>query len=236
MIDIKLSSRALIFIIAVASGFVILLGWIVVFTKEVFSFSFKGSSFFHLMSENNLPTWFSSVLLLIAALLLALVWVERRRANQRDRHSWLGLSLVFFGMSLDETAMIHERVNMLLLVRGVDDYGGLMTFPWVLPGLIAVLIFGVAFFHLFFSLPRNTKKLFALSGIIYIGGGLLLEVVEGFVFKNPAYREGTLHHVIVCIQESMEIIGIVVFIQALLDYLVNYSQNLTQDSTTVLEK
>ncbi len=178
---------------------------------------------FGLMSESNLPTWFSSVLLLSAAVLLALIGVQRRRENQRDHYYWSGMSLVFLAMSLDETAMIHERINALLLLLGADKSGSLMTFPWVLPGVIAVLVFGIVFFRFFLTLPGRIKKLFALAGTVYIGGSLLMEVAEGIVFRNTAHQEGALQHAVACIQESMEIAGIAIFVLALLDYLVNHA-------------
>ena len=137
------------------------------------------------------------------------------------------MSLFFFVMSLDETAMIHERINKLLLLGNVDDLGSLVTFPWVLPGLVVVLIFGTVFFRFFLTLPRRTKISFALAGVVYLGGVLFLELVEGLIFSNPAYREGLLQKVIACVQESMEIIGVVIFIHALLKYLVNHSPQRT---------
>ena len=234
MVYIKLSSRSLTSIAAVSSGVVILMGWLALFLREFFSI--KGTSFFNLMSESNLPTWFSSVLLLVAALLLSLCGVEQRRRKEPGGIYWFGMSAVFFAMSLDEAAMIHERINTMLLMVNADDLGSLATFPWVLPGLAVVLIFGAVFFRFYLTLPRRTKILFALAGTVYLGGGLFLEVVEGWVFSNPAHRGGILQSVIGALQESMEIAGIVIFIHALLKYLVVNSPQRTYTLETKIEK
>ena len=108
-------------------------------------------------------------------------------------------------------------------------------FPWVLPGLAVVLIFGAVFFRFYLTLPRRTKILFALAGMVYLGGGLFLEIVEGWVFSNQAHRQGLLQGVIGALQESMEIAGIVIFIHALLKYLVENSPRRTYTLKTEID-
>ena len=87
----------------------------------------------------------------------------------------------------------------------------------------------------YLTLPRRTKILFALAGMVYLGGGLFLEIVEGWVFSNQAHRQGLLQGVIGALQESMEIAGIVIFIHALLKYLVENSPRRTYTLKTEID-
>src|SRR5919202_4963279 len=69
---------------------------------------------FSLDREENVPSWFSSALLLSAAALLALVALDARARRDRWGRHWGGLALVYTLLSLDETAEIHERVGSWL--------------------------------------------------------------------------------------------------------------------------
>src|SRR5919109_4164080 len=57
---------------------------------------------FSLDREANVPSWFSSALLLTAAAVLALVALDALARNARWGRHWAGLSLVFVVLSLDE--------------------------------------------------------------------------------------------------------------------------------------
>jgi len=66
---------------------------------------------FSLDKEANVPSWFSSALLLTAAAVLALVALDALARNAPWGRHWGGLSLVFVALSLDETAEIHEHID-----------------------------------------------------------------------------------------------------------------------------
>src|SRR3982751_4790319 len=58
--------------------------------------------------ECNIPSWFSSCLLLVCALLLALIAAAQRQRPKAWFGHWLALALIFGFLSLDETAQLHE--------------------------------------------------------------------------------------------------------------------------------
>ncbi|MGH7926613.1 MAG: hypothetical protein ACREQV_02305, partial [Candidatus Binatia bacterium] len=66
---------------------------------------------FHIRGENNIPAYFSSLLLAGASLLLWIISRIRQAAGGKYSYHWLILSIVFLFLSLDETASIHERLN-----------------------------------------------------------------------------------------------------------------------------
>ena len=63
---------------------------------------------FDLDEENNLPTWFSSFLLLNNAFFLALV---ARLESTQDKLQWTLMSIGFFILSVDEVAGLHESIR-----------------------------------------------------------------------------------------------------------------------------
>lgn len=63
--------------------------------------------------EANLPTWWSSVVLLAIAAACAGIWAIGR-AEGAPRRRWLLASLGFAGLSLEEVAQVHEQVGVLV--------------------------------------------------------------------------------------------------------------------------
>lgn len=72
-------------------------------------------SFFDLDREQNLPTWWSSAKLLAAGLVLGAAFLLRRGAD--GTRAWLlaAAAVVAMGLSLDETALLHERLGIIVL-------------------------------------------------------------------------------------------------------------------------
>src|SRR5688572_12086924 len=70
-------------------------------------------------AEGNVPTWVSSGKLLAIAVLAVIAWrQEQREPGLRHRWLWLLVAALFAGMSLDETASLHERAARALVSQG----------------------------------------------------------------------------------------------------------------------
>jgi hypothetical protein len=68
-------------------------------------------------AEANLPTWFNSALLLSCAGLALVIGSLKRQERDRYGWHWLGLSVFLLLLSIDETAAIHEKINVVLRER-----------------------------------------------------------------------------------------------------------------------
>ena len=64
---------------------------------------------FDLDTELNVPTWFSVLLLLLAAAALGYIGVRAKHEGDRFAGHWRGLAWIFLFMSLDETATAKLR-------------------------------------------------------------------------------------------------------------------------------
>jgi hypothetical protein len=161
-----------------------------------------------LNGERNLPTWFSSAILLTAAALLAGIAADKARPH---RNAWIFLSAVFVFLSLDEEASIHEMSNAPL--RALLHAGPALYFPWIIFGLaLAALVLAVEW-RLLRALPRKTAMSFVGSGAIYVMGAVGFEELAAPLYARHAHPV-TQAALLVC-EESLEMIGVALFIVAL---------------------
>lgn len=178
---------------------------------------------FDLDSELNVPTWYASSALLFCAGLLAVIFLSKRRLHDPAAPSWGWLAAVFLCLSLDEAAAIHER--SVPLVQNLLHPRGLLTFAWVIPGVIFLTIFVLVFLKFLRDLPFDTRVRFVVAGAVYVGGALGLEMVGGAVFEKGG--KNTVFHVLVLVEETLEMLGVVIFIDALLRYMESHLPPLT---------
>ena len=73
---------------------------------------------FHVAEEGNITAWFSSLLHLISAVLLAVIAKEKSSHQDRFSRHWFGLSIIFLYISIDEAARIHEIFGSSLDLGG----------------------------------------------------------------------------------------------------------------------
>jgi hypothetical protein len=67
-------------------------------------------------------------------------------------------------------------------------------------------------------LPRRTAIAFALSGAIYLGGALGVELFEGAWREGHGHRN-VVYHALVTLEEAMEMVGLIFFINALMRHI-----------------
>ncbi|WP_298998260.1 hypothetical protein ACOKFD_01540 [Flagellimonas sp. S174] len=135
--------------------------------------------------------------------------------KKKIKFYWLGLAVIFLFLSLDEMISIHE--SLIHVTRKKFDLSGLFYFSWVLPYGILLIVISFVFFRFLINLPKKTLKLFVVSAIIYVGGALGVELFEGKYFEE--HGENLIFAIFYTIEESMEMLGISIFIWALLDYI-----------------
>ena len=89
---------------------------------------------------------------------------------------------------------------------------------WVVPAGILVAILAVAFSGFLWRLPRRTRVLIAGSGCLYVGGALGVESVGGY-FAETAGTDRLGYSILTTVEELLEMVGVVVFVYALLLHL-----------------
>lgn len=171
--------------------------------------------------EGNLPTWFSSTLLLSSSVLAFLIGVARR--YQRLPHAgWLVLAGLVLGLSIDESASIHE-----ISTRYAKGAGGLGLFPedgatfaWVVYALPLIIIggwFGARFLR---TLDAPVRNRLGIGLVVWMTGVFGIEALTGQLVGLQT-RTWT-YLVLATLEEGAEMIGAIVFIDGLLVQLSNH--------------
>lgn len=172
--------------------------------------------------ESNIPTLYSSINLMLSALLLFCIAMKHKSAG-KPWISWMGLACVMGFLSIDETASIHEKlIDPTQSVLGVSDA---TYYVWIFPYILAVAVLGLLYFKFFMRLPARTRALFILSGVIFISGAAGLEI-HGNI--EQARQANTFAYSLSStFEELLEMLGVICFIYALMDYAVSQFQFFT---------
>jgi len=168
-------------------------------------------------TEKNIPTFYSAIALLVVSILLWFIALAHK--NLKSSYiMWFGLSLIFLFLSIDEISSIHERFGKP--TRDAFKTSGFLFFAWIIPYGIALIIFIIAYSKFLFKLPKNTLILFLVSGIIFISGAIGFEMIGG----RHVYLYGgndIIYSFYYTCEESLEMLGISIFIYTLLSYIVD---------------
>jgi hypothetical protein len=169
-----------------------------------------------LNAEYCLPAWYSSLLLISAAGLLAVVTASAARHGERYLFHWAVLAIMFAGLSADEATGVHELAIEPL--RGGLGLSGIFHFGWVIPGAVLVGLVGLAYIPFLLAQPGRTRLVFFLAGLLFVGGALGMEMAGGYLLT--LYGEQSLAYTIAFIvEESMEIAGATLFVTGLMGHL-----------------
>ena len=179
---------------------------------------FKGLiGMFDLDDETNLPSFFSTVILFIASLLLALITVLNKKRNDLYVWKWAILSLGFLFLAFDEVASIHERLGRPMRNLLGTEQLGIFHFAWVIPGIAVVGFLAIFFLKFIFYLPSKTRFNFLLAGFLYVGGAIGFELIGGSY--TEAHGRDVIYMMLSTTEESLEMGGIIFFIWSLLVYI-----------------
>jgi hypothetical protein len=173
---------------------------------------------FYLDGERNFPTAFSSMILFIAAVQLMVITLLEWQRGGHSQPYWMLLAAGFAFMGVDEAWSFHERLNEVVRARLGGEHLGAFYYGWVVPGLVLVGALGLLFLRFLWRLPVATRVWFIIAGVIYVGGVLGIELIEGLYDETHGDRN-LVSELIATVQETLEMGGVIVFIHALLAYL-----------------
>ncbi len=166
--------------------------------------------------EQNMPTFFSTSLLLISSILLLII--GRNKASSYKKQ-WLGLSLIFFYLSLDEAISLHEI--LIFYTRKFLDATQYLYFAWVIPYSIIVVVLAILYGRWLMKIPRRTSLFFILAGVLFISGAIGMELLGGnYAFNHENFIFHPRYLMLITIEESLEMLGLITFIYGLLDFMV----------------
>lgn len=166
--------------------------------------------------HGNIPHWFKAILMLIISTTLFFIYRIQKSDQDRFKTHWLFLSLIFFIMHIIQSTNVHNALSPC--IRTALGVGGMLTYAWVIPGMVIVIALGLIYLHFFIKLPPKTRLLFFVAGFLYVIGALVFEMATAYYMVRYGMEDMGFVALSV-VHEAMKMIGLVLFIQALMDLL-----------------
>lgn len=171
----------------------------------------------HVNGEDNVPTWLSAVVMAFSGQMLLLIGYEQWRRQGAFIWHWVGLGVLFFGLSMDEFLQFHEQlIAPLHAVFDIDR--DILYFAWVVPGSVFVAVIGGIYLPFLRYLSPLVRYKFVAAGIVFLSGALLLEAISGIFFGQDVF------FLLVHAEEFLEMMGITLFFHAVLTYLTSLDE------------
>jgi hypothetical protein len=179
---------------------------------------------FDLNGEANAPSWYSSLLWLIAATLAFLISQSERIKQGKFIWNWGMFCAACIFLSADEAMMIHERIGdaiskifkkweFLRMDRG-------WLYSWMYWGIGFLSAFLFLNYKFLLALPRRTLYLLCTSGAIFLSGAIGVELFSAWnehgIRTINSMKEFTL---LIAAEKTLEMAGVVALIYTLLDYI-----------------
>lgn len=178
---------------------------------------------FNLESDTSIPTWYATITLLVCSTLIGSIGIMKAERKDRFALHWIVLAVLFLLLSVDEVARIHETIGMTVRLKLTGPLSGGLRHAWVLPGMLFITVVGLLYLRFLSHLPRYIRFLFLLAGLIFVGGALGVEMINAYQRDQPG-TTGFGYHAGSVVEETMEMLGIVVFLYALTRYLLEEMQ------------
>jgi len=173
---------------------------------------------FDLDSDSSIPTWFSSLGLLICSVLLCLNSIVAEHGRRIASWQWRFLAVVFLLLSIDEVARMHEILGTLLGQELVPDISertdGILSYQWLVVAIAFTGLLLLACIPFLCRLPRRIAVGLMLAGAVYVGGAVAMESINGNIarmssYHSSAYMWGT------AFEEFLEMLGVALFAHVL---------------------
>lgn len=175
---------------------------------------------FDLKLEGNFAVWYSSLLFLLCGLGAFCVGARMRRngCHRFPALLWWLVAMSFVGLSIDETARLHEKVGAKFVshfgtVPGLTD-GAVPAFAWLvaLAPLIVLFIIGMVVAARQIALMSYSSRTLLLAGVACWIGVLIAEITQA-----QLQRAGMERSVEGVIEEGFEILGATLFLIAFVE-------------------
>lgn len=154
--------------------------------------------------EANPPTWLSTALFGLTALLLAHLAVRSPR-----RLEWRVAAGIAAFCSFDEASQVHDRLDR---VPG----GHFLRFGWVVPASLIILATALVMFRWFRSLELRLRRDIGIAVFLVVLGAVGFEAI-GSQYMD-AHGDNRTYYLITTVEENLELVGAGAALLALVRY------------------
>ena len=174
-------------------------------------------------TEFNLPSLYSSLAILLSA---GLLWIiaknEETKNGKGEAFYWKVLTYIFIFLSVDELVSIHNQFGRLIgFLFGSFTYINESRL-WILAYMPILVLFLIYFIGFYKRLDKSTIQSFIIAGSVFAAGAIIVELV-GDQYMMYHDKADINYGLIYTLEELLEMIGIVLFIRALVYYLIKHT-------------
>jgi hypothetical protein len=166
-------------------------------------------------NEQSLLAWYSSFMMLYAALLMLVIGTASVPGPASTKRHWSFLGLVFIYLSLDESISLHEK--LVVPVREALHLSGVLYFSWIVVAIPVLMAMGWVFALLLLREDRRTSLRLIGAGACYVFGALGMEMIGGALVSSAS--PSWMYAIAIIIEESLEAVGLTLLLRALLLHL-----------------
>jgi len=181
---------------------------------------------FNLNNESNIPTLFQCFILVTSSFLLLVISILESKRKEPQTVFWVVLSFGFSYMAVDEWFEFHEKLTQPLRDWIGTAKLGVFYFTWVIAGILIVALAILFFFRFVKKLDQKTGRTLFLAAALYIAGAIGFELIGGLVVETSG-AENLFYSLLVAGEETLEMAGVIVFINGLLGFLSRKYSNLS---------
>lgn len=212
LFKLEIDQGPLITLLSVIAGFLLLIHiGLTVYHYTIAELPWMIRQLFDVDEENNIPTWYSSINLALASGFTLLLAHQKKAEKDPWAAYWRFLGYGFLLLSLDEMAGLHESFNSVTEAS------------WALYAVPPVLVIIAVYLRFLFALPTRVAVLFMLSGVLFVGGAVGVELYTEPYLENDELNT-LAYNLWTPVEEGMEMYGVILFLHALLHYMADTGQ------------
>lgn len=174
---------------------------------------------FDMDAEGNIPAIYSVVQLILAAVLLFVIARHHRANGDAGVMLWTVLAFGFLFLALDEGGSIHSSFYLSNSSEAARKARGVFYFSWIIPALIGVAAVVLLYLRFWWRLPARTRVLFLVAGAWFVGSAVGGEMAQGWWTAHGYSKTRLGFAAMTIVEECGEMLSILLFICAQLDYL-----------------
>ena len=202
----------------------------VVFLLTGHDYIFGIRPLFDLNKEKNVPALFSASAILISALTLFVLHRRYRLADREGATFFLIIGCVFLYLACDEAFSFHELLTPITNQQ-MNVGGAFFKFSWIAPALLFSLVVFLFSLKFLWRTDPDMRKFLVLSGAVFITGAVGLEAAMGFYIESVTgpwtLWQNTVAFILSACEETMEMLGIALFLYGLLRHFERHFGALT---------
>jgi hypothetical protein len=172
-------------------------------------------------AEASVPTWYAAITLMACAVMLAVIAIDARARRRPYPLHWAALAVIFGFLSLEEILGIHSQATKVLrsIVSITEGPGYILALGGI--GLVVLGLLAVVFGRFYLHLPPRWRWWFTAAAVIYLIGVFASDAVGDYL--RTASGDSTLPYIVVLtLEEALEMIGVLIFIVMLLEYIRSF--------------